>query len=274
MNEQFYTVDYYVSKKMDNTSLSILTSGHQICAPEWSWGPGMQDMYLLHYIKKGKGIYRVNDRLYSLKAGDVFVIYPGSLCSYQADAQEPWEYYWVGFKGITVKALFSNTDFSPEQPCADFAEDLSPYIQQILASKGQESYHQAEMTGHLYLLFSRMMRKTRSAPKAYRKEYIFRAHEFIAQNYAGAITVNDLATHLGLSKSHLHRIFLEGTGESPMQYLAIYRIEQSLQLLQSTDMSIAQISAAVGFSDQLYFSRVFSQQMGESPSQYRKKLRL
>ncbi len=273
MNDQFYVVDYFVAKNMDNAALSILTSGHQICAPDFPWGPGIREMYLLHYIKKGKGIYQVGDRVYPLKAGDAFIIYPGELCRYQADREDPWEYYWVGFKGATAKQLLSQTDFSPENPYVHCEEDLSPLIQQILQCKGQESRNQAEMTGRLYILLSRLMHKEhlRGNPKHYRREYIFKIHEFITQNYPQKITVNHLADALGLSKSHLHRIFMEETGESPMQYLARYRIEQSLQLLKSTDMSIACIANAVGFGDQLYFSRVFSKQIGMSPSKYRQE---
>ncbi len=273
MNDQFYVVDYFVAKNMDNASLSILTSGHQICAPDFSWGPGIREMYLLHYIKKGKGVYRVGDQEYSLKAGDAFIIYPGTLCRYQADREDPWEYYWVGFKGNTAKALLSQTNFLPENPYVHCEEDLSDLIRQILKCKGQESSNQAEMTGHLYILLSRLMHKeqARGDIKSYRREYILKVHEFITQNYPHHITVNHLADALGLSKSHLHRIFMEETGESPMQYLSRHRIAQSLQLLRSTDMSIACIANAVGFSDQLYFSRVFSKQMGMSPSQYRKE---
>lgn len=273
MSEQFYIVDYYISRSMDNAALTILTSGHQICEPKWPWGPGIRDMYLLHYVKKGKGIYKVNDHTYALKAGDAFVIYPGSLCYYQADKEEPWEYYWVGFNGSAVKSLFFHTDFSIESPCRSFDEDLSVYIEKILACKGQESRHQAEMTGYLYILFSRMMRQevAPKKPKDYRKEYVFKVHEFITQNYSNDISVSDLAGYVGLSRSHLHRIFVEETGDSPMQYLTKYRIEQSLNLLKATDMSIAYIASSVGFSDQLYFSRVFSKQMGISPSKYRKE---
>ena len=274
MNNEFYVVDYYISKSIDNAALSILTSGHQICEPKGLWGPGIRDMYLLHYVKTGRGIYQVNGKTYSLKAGDVFIIYPNTLVSYLADMEDPWEYYWVGFKGSMVKSLFFNTDFSPENPCLTFSEDLSPYIQQILQCKGQESYNQAEMTGHLYILFSKMMRenKPKGKSKDYRKEYIFKVHEFITQNYSNNITVHDLANYVGLSRSHLHRIFVEETDDSPMQYLTKFRIEQSLNLLKSTDMSIAYIASSVGFCDQLYFSRVFSKQMGMSPSKYRKEL--
>ncbi len=275
MNDQFYVVDYFIAKSMDNAALSILTSGHQICAPDFQWGPGIREMYVLHYIKKGAGIYQVGDKIYRLKAGDAFLIYPDTLCRYQADREDPWEYYWVGFKGNTAKHLLSQTAFSPEAPHICCEEDLSFPIRRILECKGQEPRNQAEMTGHLYLLLSLLMHKEhpRENAKKYRKEYLMKIHEFITQNYSRQISVTDLSEALGLSKSHLHRIFMEETGESPIQYLSKYRIEQSLQLLQSTDMSIACIANAVGFGDQLYFSRVFSKQMGMSPSKYRKEKR-
>ena len=57
---------------------------------------------------------------------------------------------------------------------------------------------------------------------------------------------------------------------SPMQYLLTIRMNNAASLLESTDYSMAEISAIVGYDNPLYFSRLFKKQNRVSPSEYRK----
>ena len=73
----------------------------------------------------------------------------------------------------------------------------------------------------------------------------------------------------GLSPSHLSVRFKKSTGYSPLQYFTQLKIQRACQYLDHTDMEIKEISAALGFSDPLYFSRVFNKLMKASPKRYR-----
>jgi AraC-like DNA-binding protein len=95
---------------------------------------------------------------------------------------------------------------------------------------------------------------------------------YIHEHYRESITRQDIADHLGYSPRHLDRRFNEEMGLTPMAYLNRFRLRQSRRLLQSTCRSIGEIADAVGFSDSAYFSRVFKQEMGVSPSEYRRTL--
>jgi signal transduction histidine kinase/DNA-binding LacI/PurR family transcriptional regulator/AraC-like DNA-binding protein/DNA-binding LytR/AlgR family response regulator len=98
------------------------------------------------------------------------------------------------------------------------------------------------------------------------------AMAYIHEHYRESITRRDIADHLGYSPRHLDRRFNEEMGLTPMAYLNRFRLRQSRRLLQSTCRSIGEIADAVGFSDSAYFSRVFKQEMGVSPSEYRRTL--
>ena len=76
---------------------------------------------------------------------------------------------------------------------------------------------------------------------------------------------------LMLNRSYLHRIFKSFTNVSIQSYLLDYRIRQACILLKDTEMSIHVISRSVSYADPLYFSRLFHQKMGMTPSNYRKK---
>ena len=67
---------------------------------------------------------------------------------------------------------------------------------------------------------------------------------------------------VGVSRSHLYRVFMSNVGQSPIDYLTSYRISEACSLLKNSSLSIAEIAVSVGFFDQFYFSRVFKKVKG------------
>ena len=79
---------------------------------------------------------------------------------------------------------------------------------------------------------------------------------------------DDIAKAVGVSRSHLYRVFMSNVGQSPIDYLTNYRISEACYLLKNSELSIAEIAVSVGFFDQFYFSRVFKKNKGVPPSRY------
>lgn len=69
---------------VDRVGLSVFNCGLQSCEGGYTWGPGIRDHYLIHYVARGKGTYTVNRTVYELGAGDVFFAKPSQLLSYSA----------------------------------------------------------------------------------------------------------------------------------------------------------------------------------------------
>ena len=95
------------------------------------------------------------------------------------------------------------------------------------------------------------------------------AKQFIAENYHLDISLDDIAKREYLSLSYFSRAFAELVGMNFTDYLKNLRIKRAQALLLSTDKSIAEIAAKVGYQDPNYFSRVFKLVTGKSPLQYR-----
>lgn len=100
-------------------------------------------------------------------------------------------------------------------------------------------------------------------------DVIRRAISYISQNYAGNITLNDVANHVHLNPAYFSTIFKQCCGSSFKEYLNMVRIEESKRLLANTDYPIIDIAIATGFEDQSYFSKVFKKYTGLTPKQYR-----
>ena len=106
--------------------------------------------------------------------------------------------------------------------------------------------------------------------KAIQLTYAEKAESYIETNYSYPITVEEIASYVGISRSHLFRSFQNYMNRSPKEYLTEYRIKQACRLLRETDLSVSAIAYSVGFENNLYFSKAFRKQKGESPSEYRK----
>lgn len=87
--------------------------------------------------------------------------------------------------------------------------------------------------------------------------------------YKQQITIEDLATIHFIHPSHLSRKFKQETNMTITAYLQKIRIEQAQYLLKNNNMPIEEIAWMVGYGDSSYFTRVFKQQTGYTPSQYR-----
>lgn len=93
--------------------------------------------------------------------------------------------------------------------------------------------------------------------------------EYIRQNYMHTIDLGEICSELGFSVSYLAKIFTRQKGMPPTKYIKEYRINVAKQLLKNTQMTISEIGGFVGYPDQFHFSKVFKQETGMSPSEYR-----
>lgn len=102
-------------------------------------------------------------------------------------------------------------------------------------------------------------------------EYLARFVRIINQNMEkGELNIEHLAEQMATSKTQLFRRVKELTGVAPAAYILQVRMERARRILSTTQQSIGEVSMQCGFEDLSYFSRVFKQMFGLSPSQYRK----
>lgn len=85
------------------------------------------------------------------------------------------------------------------------------------------------------------------------------------------VELSDLARRSGFSAQHLNRLFRKHLGVTPLQYLAKIRMERAAQFLREGQLTVAEIARRVGVPDPYYFSRLFHQHHGASPSDFRKR---
>lgn len=86
------------------------------------------------------------------------------------------------------------------------------------------------------------------------------------------ITLSLIAQRINISENYISRLFKSDTGINLITYINIRKMEKARDLLCDTEMSVKEISAAVGYEDQSYFNRTFCKMFGISPTEYRRLL--
>ena len=251
----------YKSTEKELVSLAVYNVGYQKCDPQYQWGPGVRDHYLIHHIISGKGCLKIKQASFHLKAGDSFLIYPDTEASYTADAKDPWEYAWVGFNGSDAPIILKATDFTPTCPVitnTPYGKDLTHQLLHIYEVRGNDFESAVEMTGRLYTALAVFLKGAGHPPVQNNYHtYVQKAIEYISAHYSYPITVEDIADYVGLSRSHLFRSFETVLQISPKEYLSQFRIKQACYLLRHSNLSITAIANSVGFESSLYFSKAF-----------------
>ncbi len=99
---------------------------------------------------------------------------------------------------------------------------------------------------------------------------IARAIQYMNSHLSGTLSLQEVASYVGLSRNHFCTIFRQETGMNFVEYLSSLRIEESKRLLTDPAYNVQQISYMVGIDNSRYFCRLFREHTGMSPTQFRK----
>lgn len=260
--------------------LCMYQFGYEQCDPGHSFGPATRNHYLFHYILSGTGTLMAGNskgetRTYSVKSGQGFMIFPGQINTYIADEQLPWEYMWIEFDGLRIKETLSVTDLCKDAPVyhshsKELREKLADEMLYIVNHPQESSFH---LIGHLYLFLDYLLQSAKSTKLVSSGRmsdyYIKEAINYMEQNFQNNISIEDIAAVCGINRSYFGKIFRNSIGRSPQEFLMNYRMVKATELLKLTSLSIADVGSAVGYENQLHFSRAFKNIYGVSPREWR-----
>ncbi|WP_342438890.1 AraC family transcriptional regulator [Paenibacillus sp. FSL L8-0436] len=268
----------YLPRSKQHTELQLNQFGIEECIPGHFFGPAVRSHYLLHYVLSGEGFFEVGGIKYPLRKGQGFLISPDVFTYYQADTANPWSYCWVGFNGTSAELLLKQAGLTKDSPIFHYDRDdkIYQYLQLMNESREFRKARETRLTGLLYLLLSLLVEfspATSPELKETRAEiYVEKVKDFIEMNYPEKITITDIAQFIGLNRSYLCSLFKQRMHISIQDYLIRYRINRACEIMGNAELSIADISRSVGYSDALLFSKMFKKLKGSSPKHYRAEI--
>ncbi|HZK25999.1 MAG TPA: AraC family transcriptional regulator [Thermoclostridium sp.] len=272
-------LEKYYFDQSDQTDLNVYRCGVEKCKPDYSWGPGLRDHFIVHYILNGCGTFYDGKTTRKLVQGDGFVIFPNRLVTYTASSSDPWTYSWVGFQGLKAESFLNKANIDIELPFFTYKEDdkLKDCLSNMISVARLNTSSELMLLGHLYIFLSLLIQNNQEVPqhisKSFEQEkYVKKVIEFISKNYSGKISISDIASYIGLDRSYLYVIFKRLLNMSPQSFLISYRMDKAVDLMQNPELTIGDISRSVGYEDPFQFSKSFKKIKGASPSEFRNSL--
>lgn len=229
--------------------------------------------YYLQLMDKGRLKMMVGGRTEVFLPGQFVIHEAGKNYEYSLDGGE-MGYYWVHFTGSYAGELVGRMglEFGKIYTAADHSGRIFTglFREFMLRRHGFEDACGAL----LYSLLTELTRLRIPDDSVYAddiKSRFVQSLSYIHSRYTEEIRIEELAELEHLSVSRYRDVFRNITGMSPMSYIISLRMQHACELLASTDFTVTQIASLCGYSDVLYFIRLFRQKMGMTPGMYRGK---
>lgn len=282
---------YLVANDRDKKwGLTISTVGYEEIAPHDSYPTrGHADGYFFHveegrmlneyqllYLTEGEGFF--SSETFSatpLKAGDMFLLFPGERHSYHPNPETGWKSYWVGFKGKNIDDRVAYGFLSPKKPIYHvgfYNEIVEMYENAYKTAVEEKAYHQQTLAGIVNLLIGMMYSFERNIELDKNQKHvdmINKARLMIRESLESDLTIQQIVQELGVSYSNFRKLFKEYTGLSPAFYQQDLRLQRAKELLSTTDLSVKEIAYRLNFESPDYFSAKFKMKTGKKPSEMR-----
>ncbi len=246
--------------------LHVLETGH-LCAPKGFRQVMKRDVFLLQYITQGYGKFCEND----FTAGNGYLAVPNELEHIVAEDSTPYEVYWIMFSGSKAQDVLEKCDlschnsvftFENTKVCADIINSTLSNFQPT-----NEREEAAVLNAALYRILALHFAELRSAISS--DTISQKVMRFIRENYYENISIQTIAAQFNYSRNYIYARFKEDYGLSPQEFLLNLRIEKAKQLLlKERTLSIKDVALSVGYTDSLYFSRLFHRKVGISPKDF------
>lgn len=226
------------------------------------------------YISTGEGIFNSGGVTYKVVPGSLMLILPGIKHSYKPLLETGWREYWVGFKGAYFSGLIEEGRFSPEQ--VFFEVGLHDSILSLFnlifdEVRTQRPLYQMKACAAILSLIAEVLtrERRRDQPNSY-QQTVEKAKYLMESNIFRAINLSAISEQLGISTSRLNEIFKTYTSMTPYQYYIHIKIHRAESFLEQEELSVKEVAYKMGFDDQYYFSRLFKNKTGVSPSDWKK----
>ena len=240
-----------------------------------TWRPKGRLDYQLLYIVSGKGHFYFHGEDRVVYAGRMVLIQPRQEQRYEYFGEDKPEVYWVHFTGSDVKNILRSYNIPMDDPIfysgasSTYSYLFKEMIHELQNCKTGYEDLLAMYLRQIFLLVQRTRQEERPTVPTYIQEEMEFARRYFNEHYNEPISIQEYAESRNMSVCYFQRNFKQIVKHTPMQYLLTIRVNNAASLLETTDYSMAEIAAIVGYEDPLYFSRLFRKIKGVSPRDYR-----
>jgi AraC-like DNA-binding protein len=262
-----YLIDSIGIEGYDNLDSSVSSN-------RW-YTPIKEDYFQLFYIHKGKAFIKSYDFQGYLKAGYFIIFPPNEKFSIEPDLDYDYTQYHVSFSGfIPLKwrenKIMLDNSIPIKTEMNKMEEDFTKLIS--IVSREKVNYQILLASQVIYNLTKYFQQSFAFLDNEKdNKNPLERIESYFDDNLYEQFNIEDMCDSMEMNYYQLRNYFHEETGLSPYQYLIDMKIKKAIELLETTNYSIKEISYKLAFDSQYYFSRLFKKKTGTSPSKWKKR---
>lgn len=236
--------------------------------------------YEVNYINSGNCIMTFERGYVPLKIGDCIVIPPWTKHGFLVDTK----------KGCRITQSEFSLEFSEGQKdiissdgekhlyyqikdCEDiiFLMEQAARVHRI---KKNDKYREMQLKLAVIQMITALkchVDKIDNADAGIKNGKIFAIMEYLRNHYGESLNIEKLSEKIGISSRYVRRYFMKEIGMSCSDYITVLRINKAKELLWETARSVTEVALDVGYGTPQYFSRIFKEKVGITPSEYREK---
>ena len=222
------------------------------------------DRYLLGFVISGCSLLKQNDIEIKINKGYVFFVEKNAHFSIRGDAE--FSYFYISFYGRRADELVERFLLSAERCAFDLSErydELSSFAFGCLSRATEQNTDILSECGLLYLLTFLEIKESKGT------DLLSTIISLTTQNFADVnFSLSSLAEMIKYDAKYISFYFKKHKQICYSKYLKDLRIKRSVFLIEQGLTNVKNISLLSGFSDALYFSKVFKAEMGKSPKEY------
>lgn len=244
-----------------------------------TWAPRGRVDYQLLFIAAGKTHFYIGGKDQVVTAGHMVLFQPKEEQHYEYFGEDKPEVYWVHFTGSAVKEILRSYDIPLDERIffsgtpAAYTQLFKNMIEELQTCRvGYKEMLEMNLRQLFMMIQRTRLEKPPVVTTAVQLEMDY-ARQYFHDHYNEPINIEEYAMSRHTSISLFMRNFKKVYGVSPKQYILNIRMNNAQNLLESTDYTVAEIAAIVGYDNSLYFSRIYHKQKGQAPSDYRKRMK-
>lgn len=233
--------------------------------------PFFGTLYKIMIITKGSCEIRSDSGdEYSASEGDIFIFFPK--VSYYVKGSEDFLYIYVSFNGSEASSLLANAGVFINKPLfKNYNHLLGFWKRAIWRTNSSNACFVAESVLFYTLSFFCVGDAENGSVES--EDVFDTIIEYVDNNYFDpALSLKKLGQIFSYNEKYLSYRFKKRTGSNFSSYLNSLRIRNAMEHLKNKELSISRVAEMVGFSDHLYFPKVFKRITGVTPAKYRKDI--
>ena len=230
-------------------------------------------VYILEYVKSGKGYIECEGKKHEVTAGDFYLITPSAPHCYYSDSKDPFNKLFLNLDGTLVSSMVKGIRIT--SPVTILHKDISKEIEYIHSLLTREDLSRSEILDRVAVSVCEILLYLKPQPKSKITTSNFAAdiRQYINENISSDIDLETICKYFYISKSNLISMFSQEFGQTPHKYIIEKRIEIAKKLLSNDDLTIAEVGHRVGFGGEKYFYSVFKKVTSMSPGIYRSSIK-